>query len=228
MQSKDEIQQRIQQLTGAIEKHRMDQTNNRGRGGYANRPMSFSRTWTNNHNRGSPNKSVVFNGTRSLPAPNRNVGSYNKQLVLNKTKASTPAAHEPTIPPSSSPHKKLVLNQTTTTFTPPKPVATPGAPKEIEIGGVKFMVKGKKLIRQDRLKNQPLPSGMAAGSHVVVVRRNKRQVLMDESCDVTTHNDMYCIEQDHLEAIWELSKRYDQQHVVERAIWCLYVDLKDM
>lgn len=184
MQSKDEIRQRIQQLTGAIEKHRKDQTNNHARGGYSgahysNRPMSFSRTWTNNHNRGSPNKSVIFNGPRNAPATSH---SYNKRLVLNKTEAST-RPPQPRIPPSSSssPHKKLVLNNTTTK--PPKPTfsattttttTAPGAPKQIEIGGVKFMVKGKKLIRQDRLKNQPLPSGMAAGSHVVVVRRNKR------------------------------------------------------
>lgn len=187
MQSKDEIRQRIQQLTGAIEKHRKDQTNSHARGGYSgaqysNRPMSFSRTWTNNHNRGSPNKSAIFNGPRKAPATSHNTGSYNKRLVLNKTAAST-RPPQPTIPPSSStssPHKKLVLNNTTTT--PPKPTfsatttttTAPGAPKQIEIGGVKFMVKGKKLIRQDRLKNQPLPSGMAAGSHVVVVRRNKR------------------------------------------------------
>lgn len=191
MQSKDEIRQRIQQLTGAIEKHKLDQANNSSRGGYAgaqytNRPMSYSRTWTN---RASPNKSVVFNGARNPPpVTSRNTASYNKQLVLNKTEPSTRTA-QPTVPPpsSSSPHKKLVLNKTTTIpATYASAATTSGAPKQIEIGGVKFMVKGKKLIRQDRLKNQPLPSGMAAGSHVVLVRRNKRQVSMDASRDIIT------------------------------------------
>ncbi|KAI9311402.1 hypothetical protein BX666DRAFT_1842144, partial [Dichotomocladium elegans] len=40
-----------------------------------------------------------------------------------------------------------------------KPVATSNSPKEVVIDGVKFIVKGRKLIRQDRLKGQPLPAG---------------------------------------------------------------------
>lgn len=189
MSSDAELLKRIAELTGAIQQHRLEQSYNtrrrgappfRGGRGRATPYMRGSHTWVRGRGRGSltgqpptfgsPNKTLILNNntkTSATPSSIPSPASAQQKPISDGGLTTT----------SGSPHRKLVLNQPSPkTVLPDTAVVqsvTPGGQKRIAIDGVSFIVKGKKLIREDRLgaKVKSLP---ASGSHVLVRRAFKR------------------------------------------------------
>ena len=170
----------------------------RGRGGAINRTL-------NNATPYSHNKKLVLNQSSST-APTATI-SHNKKLVLNQPPLTTSTSNATSTVPTTH-NKKLILNQSSTSITnsninkstsypnfnstfsytqPHSPTVSPRStpsitePKRVLINDVSFLVKGRKLIREDKLNIRPAAKTATAiaastklpatGSHVLVSRR---------------------------------------------------------
>ncbi|KAG2219804.1 hypothetical protein INT45_001136 [Circinella minor] len=176
------------------------QWTSRGRGGPVNRTLNNTAVPF------SHNKKLVLNQSSPSTAFSA-TNSHNKKLVLNQPPSTTLITNATSTTPTSH-NKKLILNQSSTsmsnnninkntsypTFTPSssytQPRSTTGSsrstppisePKRVLINDVSFLVKGKKLIREDKLNVRPAAKAAtviaasaklpATGSHVLVSRR---------------------------------------------------------
>ncbi|KAI9271639.1 hypothetical protein BDA99DRAFT_534127 [Phascolomyces articulosus] len=207
MSTNAELLQRIAQLSGAIRQHQISQSSNntpsynsnsnsyRGRGSFRGSPsLRGNSQWTRGGGRGGGSVHRTLNN--STPS-----FTHHKKLILNQ-----PSPPTTTITPTTSITSNTIINKSTSypTFNPsmsytrpslvrPTPVpvtqSRPTAPsthepKRVLINGISFLVKGKKLIREDKLnpRTAPTPAAVATvaavaaklpttGSHVLVSRR---------------------------------------------------------
>lgn len=194
MSSNDaELLRRINELSGAIQQHRLNQSSNRGRG-FARgmwpprgrgRGGSYNLTLHNagTTRSGSYNRTLGKTGAAAtLPFQSHNMTlnntipkpSYSPHAVISRPPLPPPP---PMIPnPSSpiarpSPHRKLINN----TAVPIVQSTTPTGERSVTIDGINFIVKGRKLIRQDRLSNRSLPPTIQPGSLIRLRRRTSKR-----------------------------------------------------
>lgn len=197
MSSDAELLKRINELSGAIEQYRLSQSNSRG----AYRGRGFARgamTWVRGRGRGRGGSyNLTLNSTAPAKPRSHNLTLNNSNndntatapsrshnLTLNNT-VTTPKyspqltsapISSPTIPkPASplarpSPHRKLINNAAV----PIVQSTSLSGERRVTIDGVNFIVKGRKLIRQDRLSNKLLPPTIKPGSLIRLRRTSKR------------------------------------------------------
>ncbi|KAI7861431.1 hypothetical protein BDF14DRAFT_1869661 [Spinellus fusiger] len=181
MSSDAEILARIAQLTGAIKQHRESQVSGRGtsfRGG-------VSSGWGATRGRGRGRGSMSLSNVPSPvypPRPTYSAPSYsaNKSLVLNQSSPNNSLSY-PT--QSFSANKSLVLNNpspykpttATTNSIMSMPLTTkplsalmsaktptiPPSSKRVTVEGVHFIVKGKKLVREDVFHTATKPTRLS-------------------------------------------------------------------